>query len=98
MPAITSPSCWPAKASLPRPGPNSGRSSTPGCAGAGPGHPLTLTTRHEIRRTLAAQGKPAEAGAPFRQVLDARLRVLGPDHPDTLTMMNTLKALDDKDP
>jgi hypothetical protein len=47
---------------------------------------------------LARQGKPAEAGAEFRQVLDARLRVLGPDHPDTLTMMNTLKALDDKDP
>jgi hypothetical protein len=33
---------------------------------------------------LADQGKPADAEAEFRQVLDARLRVLGPDHPDTL--------------
>ena len=34
---------------------------------------------------LVAQGKPAEAEAEFRRVLDARLRVLGPDHPHTLT-------------
>ena len=47
---------------------------------------------------LADQGKPADAEAEFRQVLDARLRVLGPDHPDTLTTVNWLEYLQrDKD-
>jgi Tetratricopeptide repeat len=30
---------------------------------------------------LADQGRRADAEAEFRQVLDAELRVLGPDHP-----------------
>jgi len=47
---------------------------------------------------LAAQGKPADAEAEYGQVLDARLRVLGADHPDTLTTVNWLKHLQrDKD-
>ena len=50
----------------------------------GPDHPDTLTTRHEIARMMAAQGKPTEALAEFRQVLATRLRVLGADHSSTL--------------
>ena len=42
---------------------------------------------------LAAQGKPADAEAEFRQVLDARLRVLGPDHPDTLTTRHEIARM-----
>jgi thioredoxin-like negative regulator of GroEL len=34
---------------------------------------------------LSRQGKHADAESEFRQVLDARLRVLGPDDPATLT-------------
>ena len=56
-------------------------------------HRDTLSARHEIARMLAAQGKPADAEAEFRQVLDAELRVLGPDHPFTLTAVNWLKHL-----
>src|SRR5258707_12233711 len=33
---------------------------------------------------IAAQGKPADTETEFRQILDARRRVQGPDHPDTL--------------
>ena len=52
-----------------------------------------LATRHEIASVLAAQGKPADAEAEFRQILDARLRVLGPDHPAILAAVNWLKHL-----
>ena len=38
-------------------------------------------------------GRYADAEAEYRQVLDARLRVLGPDHPSTLATMNWLKHL-----
>ena len=34
---------------------------------------------------MAARGDHAGAEAEYRDVLAARLRVLGPDHPDTLT-------------
>jgi hypothetical protein len=42
---------------------------------------------------LSRQGKHADAESEFRQVLDARLRVLGPDHPDTLVARRRLQSL-----
>jgi hypothetical protein len=42
---------------------------------------------------LADQGRAADAEAEYRQVLDARLRVLGPDHPSTLTTRNNIAAV-----
>ena len=46
---------------------------------------------------LADHNKPAEAEAEFRQVLDARMRILGPDHPQTLgTRYNLARALADQ--
>jgi hypothetical protein len=37
--------------------------------------------------------KPADAETGFRQVLDARLRVLGPEHPNAWTTASRLKRL-----
>jgi hypothetical protein len=42
---------------------------------------------------LADEGKPSDAEAEFRQVLDARQRVLGPDHPDTLTTRHEIARM-----
>ena len=39
---------------------------------------------------MAAQGNHAAAEAEFRDVLAARLRVLGPDHPETLTTRHSI--------
>jgi hypothetical protein len=62
------------------------------------GDALPLTTRHRIAYALAAQGKPADAEAEHRQILDARVRVLGIDHPSTLITVNWLEYLQrDKD-
>jgi hypothetical protein len=42
---------------------------------------------------LSRQGKHADAESEFQSVLDARLRVLGPDHPDTLVARRRLQSL-----
>ena len=42
---------------------------------------------------LADQGKPGAAESEFRQVLDARLRVLGADHPSTLATRHNIAAI-----
>ena len=65
-----------------RPRPNTGRFSRRKC---GSWAPITLATCHNIANVLAALGRFAEAEAGFRQVLDAGLRVLGPNHPDMLS-------------
>ena len=56
-------------------------------------HPDTLATRHDIAAALAQQGNSA-AEADLRQILAAQLRVLGPDHPDTLTTAKALRPED----
>jgi hypothetical protein len=56
--------------------------------------PDTLTTRHEIARTLAARGRYKQAEQEYREVLAARLRVLGPDHPDTRVTRDSLTTLE----
>jgi hypothetical protein len=50
-------------------------------------------TRHSIASMLADQGQAADAEAEFRQVLDARLQVLGPGHPDTLATREAIRRL-----
>lgn len=50
----------------------------------GPDHPATLTARAELAEVLAALGRP-EAHPERLNVLRARERVLGADHPDTET-------------
>jgi tetratricopeptide (TPR) repeat protein len=47
----------------------------------------------DLANTLRNQGKLAEAETEFRTVLDSRLRVLGPDHPDTLASRNNLATV-----
>ena len=39
---------------------------------------------NNLASSLHGQGKRAEAEAMFREVLDVRRRVLGPEHPHTL--------------
>jgi hypothetical protein len=39
---------------------------------------------------LGEAGQPAQAADQFRGLLDDYLRVLGPDHPDTLTTRDQL--------
>ena len=46
-------------------------------------HPGTLAARHQIAVEMAARGDHAAAEAELRDVLAARQRVLGPDHPST---------------
>jgi cytochrome c-type biogenesis protein CcmH/NrfG len=46
--------------------------------------PRTLRTLHMLARNLAAQGEAAEATALLRELLAARDRTLGPDHPHSL--------------
>ena len=50
----------------------------------GPDHEAVLAVRCAVARTLAHQGRAAEAELEFRDVLAARARVLGPDHRATL--------------
>lgn len=68
-------------------------------AQAGPDRPHSLTDDHpailRLRRARAGArrflGRYGAAETEFRQVLDARLRVLGPDHPSTLTTRRWLE-------
>lgn len=62
--------------------------ATAGAAAAallGEEHPASLTARHTLGRSMAAQGRNSEAELMYRHVLTGQQRVLGEDHPDTLT-------------
>ena len=50
---------------------------------AGPDHPLTLTSMSNLAGTLRFAGDLAGARALEQRAFDARVRVLGADHPDT---------------
>jgi hypothetical protein len=56
-------------------------------------HPPTLDSEHELAITLAALGSKPEARSMLLKVLEARQRVLGPDHPDTLKTAVALKGI-----
>ncbi|MEU0189468.1 tetratricopeptide repeat protein, partial [Streptomyces afghaniensis] len=49
-----------------------------------------LASRHRLAKALDGMGRYAQAADHHRHTLDDRTRVLGPDHPDTLTSRNTL--------
>jgi hypothetical protein len=49
----------------------------------------TLITWHRIARVTAVRGDHAGAEAEFRDVLAAKSRALGHDHPDTLVLVTT---------
>jgi hypothetical protein len=55
----------------------------------GPDHPDTLDSRSNLARVLAARGRLEEAEAEYRAVLEARTRVLLPDHPTPWTAAAT---------
>ncbi|MGC1720598.1 MAG: NACHT domain-containing protein, partial [Isosphaeraceae bacterium] len=50
----------------------------------GPGHPDTLTTRHNIASWTGEVGEAREALRLYRELLPDQERVLGRDHPNTL--------------
>jgi hypothetical protein len=54
---------------------------------------FTLITRYAIARTMSKREDHAGAEAEYRAVLDARTKVLGATHPDTLTTARALKAM-----
>ena len=59
---------------------------------------MTLASRHDLASVLSQQGRRQEALAEYRAVLDARRRVLGEDHPDTLATATALATMDRKAP
>jgi NB-ARC domain/Domain of unknown function (DUF4062)/Tetratricopeptide repeat len=59
-------------------------------AGAGPDHPDTLITRHNLARWRGEAGDPTGAASALEHLLTDYLRVLGPDHPDTLSTRSNL--------
>ncbi|MFC8423520.1 tetratricopeptide repeat protein [Streptomyces sp. NPDC057236] len=54
--------------------------------------PHALGSRHNLAEALHRMGRYAEAVDLHRQNLVARTRVLGPDHPDTLTSRDGLET------
>jgi hypothetical protein len=51
-----------------------------------PGHPLNLTIRGNVANYLGMAGNASAAVAEFTVLSEAMRRVLGPDHPGTLTI------------
>ena len=59
-------------------------------------HPSTLASIANLASTFWNQGQWVEAEKAFVQVMETRMTVLGPEHPDTLmTMWNLSHALRD---
>jgi tetratricopeptide (TPR) repeat protein len=52
--------------------------------------PEWAALRHEVANLLVAQGKYSDAEKTFRNAIDVRTRVLGPEHPDTLDSRHRL--------
>jgi hypothetical protein len=59
----------------------------------GPEHPHTLCTKSNLAATLAKQGNREEALALAGEVLTVRTRMLGGQHPSTLTAAASLEAI-----
>jgi tetratricopeptide (TPR) repeat protein len=58
-----------------------------------PDHPDSLEARHELARILVIKGNPVEALAQFRDVLAAKTRVLGSEHPSTVVTQREIESL-----
>jgi hypothetical protein len=48
---------------------------------------------NNLAKTLGDQGKPDEAASMKREVLEKRKRILGDEHPDTISAMNNLAVI-----
>jgi hypothetical protein len=57
----------------------------------GPEHADTLSAKHNLAVVLDEQGEFAEARYRYEKVLQARERLLGPEHPDTLATRRGLE-------
>jgi hypothetical protein len=57
-------------------------------------HPNTLTCEAYLAYDLRALGRSDEAARLITHVIEARRRVLGPEHPDTKSAEGFLKTLD----
>ena len=85
---------------LREPGPlRRGRAALPPRAGgaasacSAPSIPRRSSASTTWRSLYESQGRYGEAEPLYRRALEARERVLGPEHPDTLTSVNNLAAL-----
>jgi tetratricopeptide (TPR) repeat protein len=58
-----------------------------------PDHPDTLEARHQLAEILVVKGKKREALNEFRDVLAAKTRVLGPDHPSTVRTARAIESM-----
>ncbi|MFE7134421.1 tetratricopeptide repeat protein [Streptomyces sp. NPDC057638] len=56
-------------------------------------HPAVLALRHQLAWEIAIEGDVAAAESLYREVLSARRRTLGEDHPDTRASLGALAAL-----
>jgi hypothetical protein len=50
-----------------------------------------LATRHQLAEALTRQGRFADAEPRFAEILAARQRILGPDHPATQATSEALQ-------
>ena len=57
---------------------------------AGPEHPHTLATRHNLARWTGGAGDPAAARDQYAALLPVSERVSGPEHPATLNARDSL--------
>ena len=62
----------------------------------GEDHPYTLITHYHLAWALGKLCHWEEAKVAYREVLEARRRVLGEDHPSSLRTQKALKELDDR--
>ena len=81
---------WAKPGSPPRPPTSTATCSTTGCGCWARTTPTPSITRANLARWLGEAGQPAQAADQFRDLLNDQLRVLGPDHPDTLTTRSNL--------
>jgi hypothetical protein len=61
-----------------------------------PDRPDTLAARHQFARIHAAKGDISEVRAEFEDVLAAKTRVLGPNHPSTTLTAREIDSLADR--
>lgn len=61
----------------------------------GPDHPQTLANVHNLSLVLQARWENRSAEIMLRRAAEGRRKVLGPNHPDTLTSEKCLAAVID---
>ncbi|HEX5720486.1 MAG TPA: tetratricopeptide repeat protein, partial [Thermoanaerobaculia bacterium] len=59
-------------------------------------HPHTLTMKHNLASALEARGELSRSREIFEEVLEARIRILGPEHFRTKETGEALRKLDER--